>query len=421
MIQMKRALSITVFALSLALWSVGCKKSAGHTNVNASRSQYASLNDNQAGGRTVTLKEQGMSFAIPVGWRKDDESIEVERVSFGWRGPDNTSFALSVSMYRPEDKPEYGNRSIEDETNSFYRDHKADEDLRFLEIDGVRGVHFRRDSEDWNWDALKNSRYQKELHAFMKWNAQRMYGGKRQVISADLSCPARSFAKDQDTLYGILQTITFTQNNSESAASTPTPAETVDELPAFVAIPSDDEFYVRKRRVARTQVAREIDDLLWNLPEEKQIAYIKAGPNISYGTIVSIIDDLGAVGYDRVGLMAADKTRGKPKPTLSPTRATGSSKKDSGESSTGKATGAREDLLVVTVETATGGKITIKVAETPVPLRELETRVRALLKDRSEKTVRIVGPGTIHYGAIVEVIDAVRAGGAEAIALGVSQ
>lgn len=73
------------------------------------------------------------------------------------------------------------------------------------------------------------------------------------------------------------------------------------------------------------------------------------------------------------------------------------------------------------METATGGKITIKVAETPVPLRELETKVRALLKDRSEKTVRIVGPGTIHYGAIVEVIDAVRAGGAEAIALGVSQ
>ena len=65
-------------------------------------------------------------------------TIEADRVSFRWRGPNNTRFGVNVSMYEPE----YGNRSIEGETNSFYRDHKGDEDLRFLEIDGVRGRAF---------------------------------------------------------------------------------------------------------------------------------------------------------------------------------------------------------------------------------------------------------------------------------------
>ena len=408
--------SVALLALSLAPCSVGCKKSPGNTNVNASRGQYSAVNDNQA-GRRVTLKEQGISFTIPVGWRKDDESIEADHVSFGWRGPDNARFLLWVSVNKPEDKPEYGNRSIEDETNHFYETHKGDQDLRFLEIDGVRGVHFRRDSEDWNWDALKSGRYQKELHAFMKWNAQRMYGDKRQVIGADLSCPARSFAKDQDTLYGILQSIKFTQNYSESAASTPAPAETGDEFSAVVAIPADDEFYIRKRRVAREQIATEIDNLLWNLPEEKQIAYIKAGSDVTYGVIVGLIDDLRAAGYDRVGLVAS-KSQGKTA-TRANSRSIKVNKNEAGKSASEPGANAEEPLVVV-VENATGGKITARVGETRVALRELASKVRALLKDRADKRVKIVAPGAIHYGSIVEVIDEVKAGGGDAIEFGVS-
>jgi hypothetical protein len=132
-VQGKRSLSVILVALSLAQCSVGCKKSASNTNVNASRSQDASVNDNQVGRRTVTLKEQGMSFMIPVGWHNNDEYTETGHSSFGWRGPGNIRFALSVSMNKPEDKPEWGNRSIEDETNSFYQDHKRDSrTARFL-------------------------------------------------------------------------------------------------------------------------------------------------------------------------------------------------------------------------------------------------------------------------------------------------
>jgi biopolymer transport protein ExbD len=413
---MKSRLSVTLLALSLAQCSVGCKKSSGNTNINASRSQY--VNDNQAGWRTVTLKAQGISLNIPVGWHKDDESIEADHVSFGWRGPDNTRFAVSVLMYKPEDKPEYGNRSIEDETNSLLRDHKGDEDLRFLEIDGVRGVHFRRDAKDWiDWEALKNGRYQRELEKFIKWLGQRTINGKRQGISVDLSCPARSFARDQDTLYGILQSIKLTQNDNQTLASGITPAETTNDSPVSVSVLSEDQIYVRKQRVERTQVATQVDNLLWNLPEEKRIVYIKAMPDLSYGVVVSIIDDLRAIGYDQFGLVAANKPQGKPATTSVSPRTTGRDKKETGEGSRPRATGT-EDLLVVTVETETGGQITARVGEARVPLRELESKVRALLKDHANRTVKIEAPVTIHYGSIVAVIDALKAGGAEAIALG---
>ena len=82
-----------------------------------------------------------MSFIFPKDWHKDDQSIEADGFSFTWRGPNNSMFAAHISMY----KSEYGNGTIENETNSFYQDHKGEEDLRFLEIDGIKGVHYRRD------------------------------------------------------------------------------------------------------------------------------------------------------------------------------------------------------------------------------------------------------------------------------------
>jgi ankyrin repeat protein len=185
-----------------------------------------------------------------------------------------------------------------------------------------------------------------------------------------------------------------------------------------VSVPSDNEVYVCKKRVARQEIAREVDKLLRELPEEKRIAYIKAAPQVIYGTIVGIIDDLGGLGYDRIGLLAG-KTQGKPKTTISSRRGTGLSKKDAGERSSEQTTGAREDLLVVTVEALTGGKIFATVGGVRVPLRELASKVSALLKDRANKSVKIVAPATMHYGSILEVIDLVKAGGAETVGFGV--
>ncbi len=158
----------------------------------------------QAGVQTVALNEQGIFFTLPTYWRKEEETTEADRGRFIWHGPDDTRFSLNISLY----KPEYGNRSIEDETNSFYQDHKqgGSEDVRLLEIDGVRGVHFRRDSEGLD------KRYQPDMPKSIKFSAQRIYKGQRQIIFIDLSSPARSFPRHQAVLYGILSSIKFSRN-----------------------------------------------------------------------------------------------------------------------------------------------------------------------------------------------------------------
>ena len=56
--------------------------------------------------------------------------------------------------------------------------------------------------------------------------------------------------------------------------------------------------------------------------------------------------------------------------------------------------------------------------ETPrVPLRELEDRLRSIFEERKDKTMFIVGEGSLRYGEIVAVIDAARGAGVEKVGI----
>jgi biopolymer transport protein ExbD len=73
---------------------------------------------------------------------------------------------------------------------------------------------------------------------------------------------------------------------------------------------------------------------------------------------------------------------------------------------------------VVLVGESAEGTVVATVGGIRVPLDDLASKVRALLKDRADKTVKIVAPGMIHYGAIDQVIDELKSGGADPIMLG---
>ena len=136
-------------------------------------------------------------------WTIDNDSDDQGQRT--WIGPDNSRFSVRVAPY----KPEYGNRSIEDETTTFYEDHKrhgGEEDLRYLEVDGVKGIHYLRDEKGWDRN------YQPQDEKLINWNTQRMYRGARQSINVTLSTSSRKFIKSRGTLYGLLQSIKFTQN-----------------------------------------------------------------------------------------------------------------------------------------------------------------------------------------------------------------
>ncbi len=55
----------------------------------------------------------------------------------------------------------------------------------------------------------------------------------------------------------------------------------------------------------------------------------------------------------------------------------------------------------------------ISVNQQPVTLAELPTMLRDIYKTRSDKTIFVIGDGTLRYGAIVDVIDAAKGAGVQ--------
>jgi biopolymer transport protein TolR len=59
----------------------------------------------------------------------------------------------------------------------------------------------------------------------------------------------------------------------------------------------------------------------------------------------------------------------------------------------------------------------IAVNHQPIPLEQLETRLRDIFESRKEKTMFIVGDPTLRYGQIVQVIDAAKGAGVEKVGI----
>ena len=59
----------------------------------------------------------------------------------------------------------------------------------------------------------------------------------------------------------------------------------------------------------------------------------------------------------------------------------------------------------------------ISVNKTDVTINDLETRLRNIFDQRKDKTMFIIGAGTLRYRDIVEVIDAARGAGVEKVGI----
>jgi biopolymer transport protein TolR len=77
-----------------------------------------------------------------------------------------------------------------------------------------------------------------------------------------------------------------------------------------IAIPNDGEYYLGKDKISKDQVKDKVDTMLKNIKkEEDKIVYIKSGIGVSYGDVVTIINEVRALGVDKIGLVA-DKKKG---------------------------------------------------------------------------------------------------------------
>src|SRR5688572_25059166 len=81
-----------------------------------------------------------------------------------------------------------------------------------------------------------------------------------------------------------------------------------------ISIPADGEYYLGKTRVDKTQLKDKVEKMLELIKkEEDKIVYIKSGVGVSYGDVVTVINEVRALGVDKIGLVA-DKKKGDGSP-----------------------------------------------------------------------------------------------------------
>ena len=191
---------LIAFALSLCNLSQRFKKgstSSGPTIINGSgrsvtpgkptAEQTAAL----AGGQEVKWDKQGMSWTIPPEWTEQTNDSRM----FMMRSPGGGSAASLIVTVSPT---ELG-IATESSIHSFFQQAEARakngevDELRWVEIDGLKGVQFREANPERPDDPRR-----------LQWMTYREYTGQVQLISLMLASQGKDFERHKNAMYGIL-------------------------------------------------------------------------------------------------------------------------------------------------------------------------------------------------------------------------
>jgi len=141
-----------------------------------------------ANGQDVKWDQQGISWTLPAGWKKQSSTTNTFNYSLG------TEVFLIVNISpMPADMP------TDLSLNAFHEGAKARakngevDEVKWLELDGVRGAEFRESKPQMGSDLRR-----------LQWLTYRKYAGQTQNLNVMLSGTADNFAKHEDELYAIL-------------------------------------------------------------------------------------------------------------------------------------------------------------------------------------------------------------------------
>ena len=86
-----------------------------------------------------------------------------------------------------------------------------------------------------------------------------------------------------------------------------------------IAIPQDGDYYLGKEKINKDQIKDKVGKMLDLIKkEEDKVVYIKSGVDVSYGDVVAIINEVRALGVDKIGLVADKKKGGEAAPAGKP-------------------------------------------------------------------------------------------------------
>jgi len=84
----------------------------------------------------------------------------------------------------------------------------------------------------------------------------------------------------------------------------------IKESSIVISVPNDGEYYLGKVKVQKEQLTEKVDSMLKGIKNEQdRIVYIKSGVGVSYGDVVTVINEVRKLGVDKIGLVA-DKKKG---------------------------------------------------------------------------------------------------------------
>jgi hypothetical protein len=200
---MKNALAIMALVLVVAACNLTNKLK---TNSNSNSSSSSSSNPTKIGddpvekpaptaaqtaaianGQDVKWDQQGISWTLPAGWKKQDVSTN----SFSYGG--NGAFLIvSISPMGPDFPTDLSLNAYHESAKVRSKNGEVDE-MKWLELDGARGVEFRESKPQMADDIRR-----------LQWMTYRKFGGQTQLVNFILSTSGGKFDSRSDELYGVL-------------------------------------------------------------------------------------------------------------------------------------------------------------------------------------------------------------------------
>jgi hypothetical protein len=150
-----------------------------------------------AGAQTINWDAQGMSWTVPPKWTKATDETKM----LVWRSPGSWNAASLIVNISTMDEKFPTDMSL----NAFYSQAKTRakngevDEVKWLEIDGVKGVEFREANPE-----------QPDDNRRLQWLAYRKHAGQVQMVKLMLATRGKEFSKHQDALYGILYSTKIT-------------------------------------------------------------------------------------------------------------------------------------------------------------------------------------------------------------------
>lgn len=173
----------------------GSGKSASSSGDTTGNAEHATPTAAQlqalAGGQNVKWDQQGMSWTVPPSWKEQSN----ESKEFIWRSPGGSEAAnliVSISTMDESFPTDISIQSFYDGARTRQKNGEVDE-LKWLEIDGLRGVQFREANPE-KPDGFRR----------LQWMAYRKYAGQVQLVNVMLATNGQGFPRHQDEMYGIL-------------------------------------------------------------------------------------------------------------------------------------------------------------------------------------------------------------------------